>query len=454
MGIDWLPNSWSVRNHSNGNFIAAFLENGNAGVGTPVPTAKLEVAGTANSYLLRVNTNTFVITNGTVGIGTATPSTLLDIRQGNNYFLFDGSRGKLDLNQANKLIPGLFFEGGAGFYFIGNGGDNPIIVQNKGATNFGQAAIQFNDEYGENRNVIGFGNVRTGAMKDRWSDLMWVTLGNIGTTTNHQIDFAVVNEHGNGGSRPWDGPAYDVTRWDADGNIRFYPTNVLHDHVSLTMNPHGDWGFNRPVNVTNYLTVISNIRSSALIIAPNFGNFNENSSYHAELSSVGDWMTLTRAGIITHSLSSGGTGNKALIFTADSAGDYIFNSGGNVGIGTTTPSQMLSVAGASSLPTNVASFTITNSASLSITNGAQRGIVVMKLAFDDAVATTPSCSITATNLAGTNSFGTLSPIALGLTASITNDYTYPLQPSEILRVVDTSGAGAAVRMIQWKLYEQ
>jgi len=52
---------------------------GSVGIGTTTPTAALEVAAPQNSYQLRINTNTLVVTNGNVGIGKSVPTTALDV---------------------------------------------------------------------------------------------------------------------------------------------------------------------------------------------------------------------------------------------------------------------------------------------------------------------------------------------------------------------------------------
>lgn len=106
---------------------------------------------------------------------------------------------------------------------------------------------------------------------------------------------------------------------------------------------------------------------------------------------------------------------------------------------------------------NTAPFTLTSTTTgtaFTITNGPSRGFVVLKLAFDDANGGAPSCTIIATNQISTNNLGTLAPLnAFGITllaaGSITNDYTYPVDTNQIVKVTDTSsGAGAAVRLIK------
>lgn len=131
---------------------------------------------------------------------------------------------------------------------------------------------------------------------------------------------------------------------------------------------------------------------------------------------------------------------------------FIQGTSGNVGIGTVTPGYKLHVAGDSYVPSNAAPFIVRSNALTLVTNIHARGTLFLQLAFDDAVLTTPSCTIIATNLVSTNYFGVLSPVLLGTAASVTNHYTYPAQTNAVFIITDTSGAGAAVRVLQTQMF--
>lgn len=111
------------------------------------------------------------------------------------------------------------------------------------------------------------------------------------------------------------------------------------------------------------------------------------------------------------------------------------------------------VPGSVSYSNNVNSYKVTTTTTqILITNINARGILFLQLAFDDAVTGLPSCTVVATNMISTNNFGVLSPAFAAVSGSVTNHYSYPAQTNCIFVITDTSGAGAAVRVLQSQMF--
>ena len=128
---------------------------------------------------------------------------------------------------------------------------------------------------------------------------------------------------------------------------------------------------------------------------------------------------------------------------------------GRVGVGTTDPRATLEVHGQLYAPTNTAPFSVKTGTETIITNGQNRSQLLLQLIFKLTHSGKPSCLIVSTNESSTNTYVAAPfPSGLGVNASTTNLYTFPIQPNSTIRITDTSSGTASIALLKYELFGQ
>lgn len=245
------------------------------------------------------NTNT-----GNVGIGTPAPTALLEIKKSQNA----GTTLILDnpfTTSANAAYFGLFLkQGGVNRFYLGSINDNnsthfggPAAVQ---LWNFANSPILFAANNAEAMRLTGGGNLGIGTASP---GERLVTFGNmlIGNITNHTQLYSTYDSQSN--------MIMELGYGTATANITPLVSLVLSKNLTSTNNSIGTISFAN-----------SNIA-------------NGNDKRLATISSVTDGAL--NSGALVFGTTSTGTHNERLRIT----------SGGNVGIGTVSPTEKLEVTG-------------------------------------------------------------------------------------------------------------
>jgi len=319
--------------------------NGNVGIGTTSPAAKLHISGSSGSVLLEidspaVNNILYVSGSGNVGIGTGNPTYALEL---------SGSSGNQGVIRSRRLIA-----------YGGTANDPPITTESTIAGLFeaGYAQLGFSAYGGEAGRIEGASrlwnigmtggtakmNIRgTGAT----SSTTALLIQNSSTTTTFTVrdDGLVIIP----------GTTY-LQGLTQIGSVQFYP--VLDGGYTTSSTARAlrvDTTFNNTVsstyayqfgafsletgtasniNGTSIFTTLAPTSGSKTFTALNVGNtINATGTYSGIVRGIYYNPTLTSMTGVTH---------RAIETTS---GNVIFN-GGNVGIGTSTPSASLHVSGA------------------------------------------------------------------------------------------------------------
>lgn len=289
------------------------IDGGNVGIGSMTnPAAKLTVAGNVTGLAFAVNTNQFVVTNGNVGIGMASPAYSIDtigtIRLATNqYVLYGNSWGiKGDASPSLSFVLGttkMILDPSGN---VGIGTNNPqSLLHVANLTANSDPAIQIaNDVQNWRARVYGSGY-------DQFQ---------IYDVPNNKTPFSIAPN------------CADNTLVLTNGNVGIgvHPTSILHVRSDSTTIP-------QYVQIQNGSSFAASDDSVGFrLIGKNSGG----TDVIGQITLESFFTGAANGGMMIRTTSS-----HPLLLGANNAEYVRLTSVGNVGIGTTTPTNKLDVAG-------------------------------------------------------------------------------------------------------------
>jgi hypothetical protein len=304
---------------------------GNVGINCTGANAKLEVVATSGEIFRAdaasgayriVATQTGVNMNGNVGIGTTSPSTKLHVAGGTRM------GGNLDLDSSSKITGNVFGNSGTEFTYITmyNSGDASINMGVKHPLSY----ISFeagNGAYTERMRITNTGNVGIGTTAPA------AKLDVSGDIFGRGVIFGYAS------STQYGGLSYGLLG-STDGFL-FLKTGGT---TTVQLQASGSSYFNAG-NVG-----IGTTTPSVKLQVVGDGLFNSNTNTNLTINSNGGTAALTLTNTAGSQVIYGGIGGlNVMDFYTNSTFRVRIDASGNVGIGTTSPGNLLSVAGNISL---------------------------------------------------------------------------------------------------------
>ena len=346
INADGIPGITPILWQSNGISISN-INSGNVGIGTTTPSRKLVVVGDA-SISGTLGIAGAVDIGGAVGIGTTTPATQLDvmgttgIKSSSSGTWIAGNFGN-NIYNTNRVVMGYYGDAatiGAHNYTLNswanisiNPGGGNVGIGTTNPTNkldvIGNASVTGTMGIGTNTPATQLEVKGTTGIKSSSSGT-WIA-GNFGDNTN--TNNRVVMGYQSGAAT-------------IAGN-----NNALTNWANLAINPGGGNVGIGTTNPTNKLEVIGNTKTDGLQITAGAAN-----GYILQSNASGNasWVSTTLLGLENlYNIDGTLTGNRTVTMGANnlnfasSTGNLIFNpsTSGNMGIGTSTPSNKLEVKG-------------------------------------------------------------------------------------------------------------
>lgn len=294
------------------------LSTGNVGIGTTSPYAKLSVVGpVVAEYFHATSTTATSSFMGVVGIGTTTPLSTLYV---DGSFMAKGGSGDVNGSGSIDVSDTVTLSQ----YLLGMTGLN--IEQLAKSDVNGDGRADYTDVMLIRQKVLGFNF--DDSSRRKYSDMFSAISYNSGTWSNGQ----------------WTNKLFI-----ADSRLQVGTTSpLLTDQAIIGI---GDWATEKNTDFGTLKIVNSATSTSAGITKKG-----------VEIQSYGSWAGANSMNIGLYVSNVSGAVNNY---------DAIFNGGGNVGIGTTTPWRTLSVTGSSDLGNNAlaGSFTATSTATSTFNGG-------------------------------------------------------------------------------------
>jgi hypothetical protein len=348
------------------------INNGNVGIGTTTPSQKLDVNGTSIFRgQMDLNSNKIInLANGTLAQDAVTKSQLdavnsaLSGNVSDNYVPYTGATKDVDLGENNLSVGGNVELDVNKYIYLSQYRDTGIRETSAGnveyiSTNGGSQGHIFITNDTERLRITNSGNVGIGT-----------TSPDVKLDVSGQI---VSKMYGSSGQEilDWPNPAIGVRRYETSTNaIKMISLGYRDDPLYQT--GHAVWNFaidtgsetSRATSNSNTDLEIGGPGDVHFLGGGNIGIGTTNPSQKLEIYNVGNagikvnstnaaWLTLVgSSGTTTLSQYSDGTtrlGNQANSATEQ----LVLTSQGNVGIGTTTPSQKLEVAGNANVTQNL-----------------------------------------------------------------------------------------------------
>jgi hypothetical protein len=375
--------SWTIATGNSGSFSGGekivINDNGNIGIGTTSPTRLLELYGpalTSDTPTLRISS---ADSSGTRKFGIEFYS-----RTGADV------RGKIMADNGGRLY--IDDNGGGGIILQGNGGTgnvgisttspvaklhvtsvtvNPTAAALQADSKFVIAGVDGNmdlmsqDDGSTVSNTIGFGryNASNGDLIHKFGIVSWANTGNIGSNTGDRIGF-----HYGTGANTWD--STELMTIKAGGNVGIGTTNPTSKLLVAGTLTATDTITITSGTVTAYLSYTSTngvvgtqtnhglqirTNNTARIFIDGDGNVGIGTTSPSRRLTVSQGTgTYTNAYMSFNNASErwtigneggfGGGSNDFIFYNTDYR--MVINSGGNVGIGTTSPASRLHVEGA------------------------------------------------------------------------------------------------------------